>query len=79
VELDDYLANGKSLTVCIRPRNGARYRTLFIGSGGQVLQETPGTTATYAVRGNEQYVRAKVIDSNGRAAWLQPVFVRRQE
>lgn len=76
VELEDYLVNPKRLTVCIRPKNGARYHTLFIGSGGKVLQKTPGTTATYAVRGDEQYVRAKVIDSNGRAAWLQPVFVR---
>ena len=76
VELEDYLVNPKRLTVCIRPKSGARYQTLFIGSGGKVLQKTSGTTATYAVRGDEQYVRAKVIDSNGRVAWLQPLFVR---
>ena len=57
-----------------REQNIARYRIHFIGSGGRVLQETPGLTATYTIRGNEKYVRAKVIDSNGLCAWTQPAF-----
>ena len=32
-------------------------------------------TATYKFTGDEGYVRAKVIDSNGRMAWVQPVQV----
>jgi hypothetical protein len=43
-----------------------------------MLQESQGLTATYAIRGNEPYVRAKVIDSNGKAAWLQPWFVSKK-
>lgn len=63
--------------VKVKEQNGARYRILFIGSGGRLLQETAGPAAEYKARGHEGYVRAKVIDSNGRMAWMQPVFVQR--
>ena len=76
VEVDDYITGTKSIMVCVKEKNLARYRIQFIGDGGQVLQETAGTRANYAIRGDEQYVRAKVIDSNGRVAWCQPTFVR---
>ena len=31
--------------------------------------------ASYTFQGQERYVRAKVIESNGRVAWMQPVTV----
>ena len=74
VELADYEMNEKSMTVRVREKNLAHYRVLFIGANGRVLQESQGSSATYAFRGKEPYVRAKVIDSNGKAAWLQPRF-----
>lgn len=74
VELEDSLAAPKSWTVNVHEKNGARYRIQFLGRGGRLLQETVGLTATYEIRGNEGYVRARVLDSNGRAAWLQPIF-----
>ncbi len=76
VELEDYTAGEKEMTVKVREKNLARYRILFIGSGGRVLQQTSGPTATFALPQNETYVRAKVIDSNGKAAWLQPRFAK---
>jgi hypothetical protein len=76
VELEDIVVHEKSIEVRVHEQNLARYRVLFIGSGGRVLQESTGTTATYAIRGDEGYVRAKVIDSNGRSAWGQPRFVK---
>ncbi|HEV7765368.1 MAG TPA: CehA/McbA family metallohydrolase [Thermoanaerobaculia bacterium] len=69
VELEELTIAEKSMTVKVREKNLARYRIQFIGSGGRVLQESAGLIATYAIRGDEGYVRAKVIDSNGRAAW----------
>lgn len=74
VELAELTIAKSSITVRVREKNFARYRIQFIGSGGRVLQETAGPTATYKIRGKEAYVRAKVIDSNGLAAWAQPVF-----
>jgi hypothetical protein len=50
-------------------------RVQFIGRGGQILTEVTEPSATYSFRGDEGYVRAKVIESNGRMAWVQPVWV----
>lgn len=72
VELEDY----GPTSVRVKEKNLAHYRIRFIGRKGRVLQETVGPAATYRIRGNEGYVRAKVIDSNGKCAWTQPTFVR---
>jgi hypothetical protein len=76
VELEHFSATQKELHVRVREKNTAHYRVRFIGARGRVLQETDGATARYTIRGDEGYVRAKVIDSNGKMAWLQPQFVR---
>ena len=72
VELEDY----GPASVTVKEKNLAHYRIQFIGLKGRLLQETVGPTASYEIRGNEGYVRAKVIDSNGKCAWTQPTFVR---
>jgi hypothetical protein len=74
VELTD-TSVGESYSVSIKVKNGAHYRTQFIGPGGRVLHETTANPATFSMRGAMGYVRAKVIDSNGKMAWLQPHFV----
>ena len=76
VELDVYEQTAERITVAVKPTKYSKYRILFIGSGGRILQETPAAKASYSIRGNEGYVRAKVVESNGRIAWLQPVMVR---
>jgi hypothetical protein len=40
-----------------------------------VLAEVTGSVARYAICGDEGYVCATVVDSNGRRAWTQPVWV----
>jgi hypothetical protein len=47
----------------------------FIGKGGRLLTEVPDASAAYRFDGSEGYVRAKVIESNGRIAWVQPAIV----
>jgi hypothetical protein len=54
----------------------SRYLTRFIGKGGRVLAEVPGRRPRYAIRGDEGYVRAVIVDSNGRRAWTQPFFLK---
>ena len=66
-------------SVKVKEKNGARYRIQFIGAKGRVLQETVGPAASYSIRGDEGYVRAKVTDSNGLRAWTQPVFLKASE
>lgn len=76
VELEDCAAGDRTMDVRVREKNGARYVIRFIGANGRLLQETEAAQASYTFRGDEPYVRAKVLDSNGKAAWCQPTFVR---
>ncbi len=51
------------------------YTVEFIGRDGVVLDEQVGQEATYRIRGDEGYVRAKVTGSGGVRAWTQPVIL----
>lgn len=75
VVLDDVVVTPHRLEVHIAPRGNFRYTTTFIGAGGRVLARTGAVPAVYELRGAETWVRAKVVDSGGWAAWVQPVFV----
>ena len=75
VALSDVQADARGLGVTIaEQRNGARFVTRFIGQDGNVLKEVSGMTPRYDFTGGETYVRASVMDSNGKRAWTQPVF-----
>ena len=73
VELADYQVTDKAMTVTIKEKETSKYRVQFIGKNGRVLKEATSSPASYAFAGGEGYVRAKVIESNGRLAWTQPV------
>lgn len=75
VELQSINATSSSLTVAIKTEAQSRYRVQFIGKQGRVLSEAVTSPATYTFKGDESYVRAKVLESNGKVAWVQPVPV----
>lgn len=86
VELDDYQASTSAITIKMKQRfwgSGrednmkAGYRIEFVGKGGAVLQDVQGTEASYAIKGSEGYVRARITQSDGKMAWTQPVMVGR--
>jgi hypothetical protein len=77
VDIDDYSWTDEVFTVVIREARLAKFRTDFIGRGGKVLHTSTSNPAIYLSRGNEGYIRARVTDSNGKRAWLQPVWIRR--
>jgi len=77
VELTDYQATARQITVAVNATAFSKYRIQFIGKGGRVLREIAEPTATYEIRGDEGYVRARVLESNGRMAWCQPIMVQR--
>lgn len=77
VELLDYTVDETSMCVNVKEKNLAHYVIQFIGANGRVLQQSEGPNAVYRFKGREPYVRAKVIDSNGRMAWCQPVTFAR--
>jgi len=76
VVLKDYVATRQKLTVDVQVAGMSKYRIQFIGSGGRMLAEIAAPQATYEIKGTEGYVRARVLESNGKMAWLQPMMVR---
>jgi len=78
VVLEDVVATSAALTVRVKTDGTSKYRIRFIGRGGRVLLEATEPTVTYTFTGDEGYVRAKVLESNGRSAWVQPVQVARR-
>jgi predicted metal-dependent phosphoesterase TrpH len=77
VELSDYQVTASTMTVTVRASNWSKYRIQFIGKSGRVLSEVAESKAEYRFRGDEGYVRARVVESNGLMAWTQPVFLAR--
>jgi len=77
VELADYYATNAAMTVTVAETSYSKYRIQFIGRGGEVLAEAHESAATYVFTGREMYVRARILESNGRMAWCQPVFLSR--
>jgi hypothetical protein len=76
VELADYQAGPQRITVSVKATSYSKYRVQFIGKGGKLLREVAEPVASYEIRGDEGSVRARVLESNGRMAWCQPMWVR---
>ncbi|MCC7008508.1 MAG: PHP domain-containing protein [Acidobacteria bacterium] len=74
VELNAYEATDTGITVSVKPTTFSKYRIQFVGKEGRLLAESATPSATYTFRGGEGYVRARVLESNGRMAWTQPVM-----
>jgi hypothetical protein len=87
VELNDIQVNERELRIIIKQRkalydnhapahNNFLYTTTFYGINGRELAKSPSLEPVYEFRGDEEYVRAKVVDSMGWAAWVQPVRIK---
>jgi hypothetical protein len=76
VSLIDVRATDKDMTIEVRPQGDYKYRIEFIGKGGAVLHTAIEPKASYTFTGSEGYVRAKVTDSGGREAWVQPRMIK---
>lgn len=79
--LADVVVEPTRLTVIVQPQGNFKYTVVFIGDGGRELARMGGTRATFTLDPTRHagltYVRARVDDSGGGHAWVQPTFVRR--
>jgi hypothetical protein len=75
VELSAYEATPTGITLTVKATTYSKYRVQFVGRKGNVLSEQTTPGAIYTFNGDEGYVRARVLESNGYAAWMQPVPV----
>ena len=78
VTLRSYDASRDRIAVDVLVTGTSKYRIQFIGAGGRVLSEVAGPVGAYDIKGNEGYVRARVLESNGQIAWAQPVMLSRK-
>jgi hypothetical protein len=76
VELADYTVSDSRMTVAVKATPFSKYRIQFVGKNGRVLRDVAEPAAAYEFQGDEGYVRARVLESNGRMAWCQPKMVR---
>jgi len=76
VELSDVVRLEDGLRIDVKPSGDAKYSIRFLGVDGKLLKESAESPAEYHLGAGEPYVRAKVLDSNGHSAWVQPVFAR---
>jgi hypothetical protein len=77
VLLDDVRADDHQYVVKIQPQGTAKYTTFFIGREGKILKADHNLVATYTCRGDELYVRARVVCSTGDFAVTQPFFLKK--
>ncbi len=87
-EIADIRVTDTRLEIELAFRGSFRHTTTFIGPGGEVLATTGDDVAVYELTGRELppngagpdfgYVRARIVDSMGYAAWTQPIFVERR-
>ena len=78
VELTDYKADNKQVVITVKEQTSSKYRIQFIGRNGRILSESITSPATYIIKGDEGYVRARVFESNGKMAWTQPIMLARK-
>jgi hypothetical protein len=57
---------------------GRNYTIRFIGRDGKLLAEAATASSHYEFKGNEMYVRAVVVDSEKKKAWIQPTFLAKR-
>jgi hypothetical protein len=75
VVLEEYEVTSRSMRIVVKQDPWSKYRVQFIGKGGRVLKEETTSPASYTFTGAEGYVRARVLESNGKIAWVQPIVI----
>ena len=74
VILGDVHAAAGELLIDIDQQWENHYRTTFIGVDGRVLDVQEGLSTHYRLSPTDRYVRARVDNSDGLTAWIQPLF-----
>ena len=74
VTLQDYQVSDTGVRIDVASDANGPTTVYFFGRNGQLLQQSTSNPAFYSFTGDEMYVRAKIVNAVGQAAWTQPVF-----
>lgn len=74
VTLRDYQVSATSVSITVDEASSGPTTIDFIGRNGRLLQRSADSQATYQFTGEEMYVRAKITNADGLAAWTQPIY-----
>jgi len=75
VYLEDMEISNKHIEFSITQIDDFAFHTKLVGSNGRTLKEISTNKVRYEFQGDEGYVRAEIMDSDGALAWTQPIFV----
>ncbi|MFC2157240.1 CehA/McbA family metallohydrolase [Acidobacteriota bacterium] len=75
IEIEDIRASSSRIKIRIKISEGEKYTTQFIGRDGRILKTDTSSKPNYKIRGDELYVRTKIINAKGQVALTQPVFI----
>lgn len=77
VILENYSLSGKEISIKIKKDGANKFTTWFIGRSGKILKTDYSLEPSYSLSGSEDeaYIRIKILNSNGKTALTQPVFM----
>lgn len=71
--LADLRVARREIAVAILPSPGETFRIEFVADG-ETVEARDGCEAAFSLPAGRRYLRARVVSSSGRRAWIQPVF-----
>ena len=75
VYLDDMDISTRHIEFSITQIDDFVFHTKLIGKNGRLLKEASTNKVRYEFEGDEEYVRAEIMDSDGAFAWTQPCLL----
>ena len=75
VYLEDMEISNKHIEFSITQIDDFAFHTKLVGANGRTLKEISTNKVRYEFQGDEGYVRAEIMDSDGALAWTQPILV----
>ena len=64
----------KTLRVHVQAEAHTTFNIFYVGPGGRLLARETTMVSSYKLKGEESYVRARIVSSRGEFAWTQPLF-----
>ena len=65
---------GDEQIAALREEGDTKFNVFYVGPRGRLLARETTMTSSYTLKGDEAYVRARIVSSRAEFAWTQPLF-----